>query len=138
MSDPVTAAPIFTVDKFFDETIAVAYLITCEIGAFQQSVALESARHADESRRSHAFGHRIRAGPQHFTADRDLRSIHLVASEDPDGIEWTQVDIGISDQHIGNVEVDGLRMQIGRNEPDNLSMGCGLRQHVLDSCGAHR
>ena len=120
-SVPATAAPISTVARLSEIRLPPAHLIAGEIGAFDDGVALEAAGHAHQLRGSHAIGHGIIAGPQHLAANGDCWSVASIATEDANRVERLEVEIGVADEHVGNIEVDCFRVQVGRHEANDFT-----------------
>src|SRR5437660_5304443 len=70
--------------------VAIDHGITCKISGLAISAALEAAGDTDQVRRGHSFREWIFSRTQHFTVNRNLGRIRLIAAENTNGIKGLQ------------------------------------------------
>ncbi len=113
---------------FTDDFLPVLNGVARQVGAAEQGIPLEATRHVHQLHGGHIEAERIGAGAQDFTTNRYLRGVHFIAAQYADGVKGLERQVGIADQGIGHIELNGLRMKIRGDQPYQVAFGSGLRQ----------
>src|SRR5262249_18009862 len=74
---------------------------------------------------------RVVTGTQDLATDGHLGGISLIAAENANRVEGLKRKVAVPYQHVGDIKVDGLGMQIRRDKTDNLTSVGRLRPEIL-------